>query len=216
MSFAGIDDRDAIEAEMPWAERPLPKTLYKLLGDTAGKFPNHNAVSYQIFSGPTDKAETLTWGQLHERTTQAANLFRSLGIGPKDVVAYVLPNCNETVLALLGGATAGIVNPINPLLDAEQIGSILRETNAKVVVTLRPFPKTDVADKTAEAVALAPNVKTVLEVDLLRYLTPPKSWIVPLIRPKLAVQNHATYLNFNAELAKQPAAGWQASKPRSR
>ncbi|WP_298919977.1 acyl-CoA synthetase [uncultured Roseobacter sp.] len=206
MTFAGIDDRNAIEAEMPWADRPLPKTLYGLLSETAGKFPNHNAVSYQIFSGPTDKAETLTWSALKDQVTQAANLFRSLGIGKDDVVAYILPNANETVLTLLGGAVAGIVNPINPLLDAEQIGSILRETNAKVVVTLRPFPKTDVADKTAEAVALAPNVKTVLEVDLLRYLTPPKSWIVPLIRPKRTVHNHATYLNLRAELAKQPTS----------
>lgn len=204
MSFAGIEDRDAIEAEMPWADRELPKTLYGLLSETAGKFPNHNAVSYQIFSGPKDKAETIKWSALKEQVTQTANLFRSLGITETDVVAYVLPNANETVLALLGGAVAGIVNPINPLLDAEQIGSILRETNAKVVVTLRPFPKTDVADKTAEAVALAPNVTTVLEVDLLRYLTPPKSWIVPLIRPKRTVQNHAKYLDFRAEVARQP------------
>ncbi|GFE51625.1 acyl-CoA synthetase [Roseobacter cerasinus] len=204
MTFAGIDDRNAIEAAMPWADRPLPATLYGMLSQTADRFPNHNAVSYQIFSGPSDKAETLTWSALKDQVTQAANLFRSLGIGENDVVAYVLPNANETVLALLGAAVAGIVNPINPLLDAEQIGSILRETNAKVVVTLRPFPKTDVADKTAEAVALAPNVKTVLEVDLLRYLTPPKSWIVPLIRPKRSVQNQAKYLNFMAEVAKQP------------
>lgn len=203
MTFAGIEDRDAIEALMPWAERPLPKTLYGLLSRTAEKFPGHNAVSYQIFSGPTDKAETITWSALKDQVSQTANLFRSLGIGETDVVAYVLPNANETVLTLLGGAVAGIVNPINPLLDAEQIGSILRETNAKVVVTLRPFPKTDVADKTAEAVALAPNVTTVLEVDLLRYLTPPKSWIVPLIRPKRTVQNNARYLNFSAEVAKQ-------------
>ena len=126
-------------------------------------------------------------------------------MGPTDVVAYVLPNCNETVITLLGGAVAGIANPINPLLEAEQIGSILRETNAKVVVTLRPFPKTDVAEKTAEAVKLAPNVTTVLEVDLCRYLTAPKSWIVPLIRPKLKVTNQATYKNFNSEIAKQPA-----------
>ncbi|MFK7879032.1 acyl-CoA synthetase [Roseobacter sp.] len=204
MSFAGIEDRNAIEAEMPWADRPLPKTLYGLLSETTGKFPDHNAVSYQIFSGPKDKAETLTWTSLKDRVTQTANLFRSLGIGESDVVAYVLPNANETVLTLLGGAVAGIVNPINPLLDAEQIGSILRETQAKVVVTLRPFPKTDVADKTAEAVALAPNVKTVLEVDLLPYITPPKSWIVSLIRPKRTVQNHATYLDFSTEVARQP------------
>ena len=204
MTFAGYDDRNAIEAEMPWDKRPVAKTLYGLLSDTAGRFPGHNAISYQIFSGAKDKAETLTWSQLKDKVTQTANLFRSLGVGKSDVVAYILPNANETVLALLGGATAGIVNPINPLLDAEQIGSILRETKAKVVVTLRPFPKTDVADKAAEAVALAPNVKTVLEVDLLRYLTPPKSWIVPLIRPKRTVQNQAKYMNFMAEIAKQP------------
>lgn len=204
MTFAGMSDRDAIEEEMPWTDRPLPKTLYGLLCQTADKFPDHNAISYQILSGPKDKAETLKWSALKEQVTQAANLFRALGITETDVVAYVLPNANETVLALLGGAVAGIVNPINPLLDTEQIGSILRETNAKVVVTLRPFPKTDVADKTAEAVALAPNVKTVLEVDLLRYLTPPKSWIVPLIRPKRRGQNQARYLDFHAEVAKQP------------
>lgn len=204
MTFVGFEDRNAIEAEMPWDDRELPKTLFGVLSETAGKFPNHNAVSYQIFSGPKDKAETLSWSELKDQTAQAANLFRSLGVGEKDVVAYILPNALETVVTLMGGAVAGIVNPINPLLDAEQIGSILRETGAKVVVTLRPFPKTDVSDKTAEAVALAPNVKTVLEVDLLRYLAPPKSWIVPLIRPKRSVQNQAKYLNFNAELNKHP------------
>jgi acyl-CoA synthetase (AMP-forming)/AMP-acid ligase II len=204
MGYSGIADRDAIEAESAWEDRDLHKTLYGMLSSTASKFPNNNAISYQLFSGPTDHAETLTWQQFHDKSVQAANLFRKLGIGPKDVVAYVLPNTNETAITLVGGAIAGIVNPINPLLDAEQIGAILRETNATVVVTLRPFPKTDVADKTAEAVALAPNVKTVLEVDLHRYLTGLKKVIVPLIRPKRTVQNQATYMNLNAEMAKQP------------
>ncbi len=204
MTFAGIDDRNAIENEMPWEDRKVAKTLWSLLSTTSGKFPDHNAISYQLLSGPKDHAETLSWSQLRGQVARAANLFRSLGVGPTDVVAYVLPNCNETVITLLGGAVAGIANPINPLLDAEQIGSILRETGAKIVVTLRPFPKTDVAEKTAQAVALAPNVKHVLEVDLCRYLTAPKSWIVPLIRPKLTVRNNAEYRNFNAELSKQP------------
>lgn len=206
MSFAGLEDRNAIEAKMPWKDRDLPVTLYQAISKTASEHPDTKAISYQIFSGPKDKAETLNWAVLKDRVTQTANLFRTLGIDEDDVVACVLPNANETVLTLLGGAVAGIVNPINPLLDAEQIGSILRETNAKVVVTLRPFPKTDVAEKTAKAVALAPNVQTVLEVDLLRYLTPPKSWIVPLVRPKPTVQNHARYLSFTAEMAKQPKA----------
>ncbi len=204
MPYAGLEDRNAIVAEMPWEDRDVPVTLYGQLTETTRKFPNHNAISYQILSGPKDKKETFTWTQLHGKVSQAANLFRSIGIGPKDVVAYVLPNCNETVLTLLGGAVAGIAQPINPLLDPEQIASILRETGASVVVTLRPFPKTDVAEKTAQAVKLAPGVHTVLEVDLVRYLSPPKSWIVPLIRPKGLVGNQAKYLNFNAEMDKQP------------
>lgn len=203
MAYAGMEDRNAIEAEMPWENRDVPVTLYGLLSDTTAKFPNHNAMSYQLLSGAKDKAETLTWTGFHSKITQAANLFRSLGVGPTDVVAYVLPNCNETLLTLLGGAVAGVSNPINPLLDPEQIASILRETGASVVVTLRPFPKSDVAEKTAEAVKMAPGVHTVLEVDLVRYLTPPKSWIVPFIRPKGQVGNQAKYLNFNTELDKQ-------------
>ncbi|MGD9865410.1 MAG: acyl-CoA synthetase [Pseudodonghicola sp.] len=207
MSFAGMEDRLAIENEMPWDQRDLPKTLYHMLAGTAHKYPHNRAVSYQLLSGPKDRAETLTWTELLAQTCQAANLFRSLGIHETDVVACILPNCNETLLTILGGAIAGIVNPINPLLEPEQIASILRETNAKVVVTLKPFPKTDIAQKVVEAVRHAPHVNTVLEVDLNRYLTPPKSWIVPLMRPKLegkAMVAHADYLDFRAELKKQP------------
>lgn len=204
MALTSLEDKYAIENVMPWEAREVPKTLYGQISDTAGKFPNHSAISYQLFSGPQDKAFTLSWSALKDKVTQAANLFRSLGVGENDVVAYVLPNCNETVVTLLGGAVAGIVNPINPLLEPEQIGSILRETDAKVVVTLRPFPKTDVAEKVAEAVRHAPNVTTVLEVDLVGYLTGLKRMIVPMIRPKLQAEKHADYKSFSAELAKQP------------
>jgi len=203
--FANLADVKAIEQELPWPESQPATTLYELLTNTKNKFPNHNAVSYQLFSGEGDKAETLTWSQLHGKVTQTANLFRSLGITETDSVAYVLPNCNETVLTLLGGCVAGIANPINPLLEPEQISAILRETGAKAVVTVKAFPKTDVAQKVAEAVGHAPNVKHVIEVDLLRYLTGLKKLIVPLIRPKNPSNHHAKIIDFNAEIAKQPA-----------
>ena len=200
-TFTSLADRNAIEAEGPWTDRDLPVTNYELLTRTRDRFGDRNAVSFQILSGPRDKAETLTWNALHAKTTQAANLFRRLGVGETDVVAFLLPNATETVITLLGATVAGIANPVNPLLEAEQIGAILRETGAKVLVTLKAFPKTDVAQKAAEAVALAPNVETVLEVDLNRYLTPPKSWIVPLIRPKVDARHKARVLDFNREMA---------------
>ncbi len=200
--FRNKADITAIENQMPWADRNLPATMYGFLTSTRDRFPDRPAVSYQLLSGPKDKAETLTWSELHGLTTQTANLLRSLGVGEGDVVAYLMPNCNETVLALLGGMVAGIVNPINPLLDPNQIAAILRETGAKVLVTLKAFPKAEVAGKAAKALTMAPDVTTVLEVDLNRYLTPPKSWIVPLLRPKVAVTHKAQVLDFNAEIAK--------------
>ena len=81
MTFASVAERDAIEAEMPWEARGVPTTLYGQLEKTAKAHPDRPAVSYQLLSGPGDPAETLSWRELFERSTQAANLFRSLGIG---------------------------------------------------------------------------------------------------------------------------------------
>ena len=204
-SFATLADLQAIEAESAWADRALPASIYGFLSDTAATHGSRPAISFQLLSDPKAPSQTLTWQALHGRVTQAANLFRSLGVGEGDVVAYILPNALETAITLLAGATAGIVNPINPLLEPEQIAAILRETRAKVVVTLKAFPKTDLPQKVAQALNNAPNVKHVLEVDLNGYLTPPKSWIVPLVRPKNPARHTARILDFNAECRKHPS-----------
>ncbi|SDX33280.1 acyl-CoA synthetase [Litoreibacter albidus] len=203
-NFATKADRDAIQAESAWEDRDLPRTMYQFLTATKDKFGERDAFSYQLTSGAKDKNETLSWNELHGKCCQAANMFRELGVGENDVVAYILPNASETAFTLIGGSIAGIVNPINPLLEPEQISAILRETNAKVVVTLKAFPKTDLAQKVAEAVGYAPNVKTVLEIDLLRYLSGIKKFIVPFIRPKVPSSHHAKVLDFCAEMKKQP------------
>ena len=204
MTFASRQDALDIENETSWGARKRPATLYQMLRDTVEAFPDRPAVSYQLLSGAADPSQTLTWQQFHEQVCRAANLFRDLKINETDVVALVLPNTLETAIATIGAAIAGIVNPINPLLEPEQIGAILRETDAKVVVTLKAFPKTDIAQKTVEAVRHAPHVHTVLEIDLNRYLTPPKSWIVPLIRPKNPGNHHADVKCFNTEMQKHP------------
>ena len=102
--YATMEDRNAIEAEMPWGDRDLPDTLYGLLSETAGRHGERDAFTFQMFSDPKAPAETLNWGQLLEKSTQAANLFRSLGVGETDVVAVLLPNCTEAGLTYLGGA----------------------------------------------------------------------------------------------------------------
>ena len=199
--FSSIEDRARVESE-PYAARDVPATIYQAVTRTQERFGSRPAVSFQLLSDPHSRSCTLTWTELHERVTEAANLFRDLGVGPGDCVAYLLPNCPEAVVTLLGGATAGIVNPINPLLEAEHIAGILRETRAKVLVTLKAFPKTDVAQKAADAVALAPNVKSILQVDLNRYLAPPKKWLVPLLRPRIKAAHKARVMDFEVAVAR--------------
>ncbi|TRD15400.1 acyl-CoA synthetase [Palleronia caenipelagi] len=204
MTFANIDDLKRIEAVGPWESRDLPKTIWQMLGQTAAAHGQHPAMTFQLLSDVDAPKETLSWSELQAQVAQTANLFRSLGVGPEDKVAFLLPNCSEVNVVYLAGMVAGVVNPINPLLEPGQISAILRETEAKVLVTLRAFPKTDLAQKAAEAVKDAPNVKHVLEVDLHRYLTGLKKLIVPLIRPKVSVTHHAKVQDFNKARAAQP------------
>jgi fatty-acyl-CoA synthase len=204
-SFATSADLRAIEAEMPWAERGQARSIHDYLTRAKTRHGDRPAISFQLLSGPATKKTTLTWAALHAQVTQAANLFRALGVGEKDTVAFILPNTMETAVTFLAGAVAGIVNPINPLLEPEKIASILRETNAKVVVTLKAFPKTDLAQKVSEAVQFAPNVKTVLEVDLVPNLAGLKRLIVPWVRPKNPKQHRADVKDFRAEAARMPA-----------
>ena len=196
--FVDVAARDALEAEMDYSLRDLPRTVFQALSRTRDVHPDRKAISFQLFSAPDAPARSLNWTELHERVTETTNLFRSLGIGERDVVAYMLPNCLETPVVLLAGATAGIVNPINPLLEPEQIAGILRETGAKVLVTLYSFPKSDIAQMAALAVAMAPGVETVLEVDLNRYLTGIKRLLVPMMRPKMPTRHHAKVMDFEA------------------
>ncbi len=201
--IATLADKRAVEAEMPWQDRWRARTLLQQLGETAQRFPERTALSFQLRSGPGDKVVSLTWAALKSEVVRTANLLRRLGVGPADVVAFVLPNGIEAAVVLLAGATAGIVLPINPLMTPEHMAGILRDTRAKVVVTLAAFPKSDVAQKVGEAVALAPGVETVLEVDLARYLAPPLAWIVPFVRPKHRPRHRAKVMGLRRAMARE-------------
>lgn len=122
-----------------------------------------------------------------------------------DTVAYLLPSTHDTLITMLGGMTAGKVAPINSTLEPAHISALLRETGAKVLVTLKSFPKSDLTQQAHNAVAEAPNVKTVVEIDLLPNLSGVKKLIVPMVRPKVNVTHKAQVLDFHKELSNQPA-----------
>ena len=65
--FASIADRDAIENEVAWDARDVPATVYGSLTRTKNAHGDGKAISFQLTSGPKDKAETLTWRQVIRR-----------------------------------------------------------------------------------------------------------------------------------------------------
>jgi acyl-CoA synthetase (AMP-forming)/AMP-acid ligase II len=203
-TIATLADARAIEAQPIESQWNAP-SLYAMLQATAAAYPQRPAVSFQLRSGPKDRAATLDWSAFLGEVNRTANLFRSLGIGPQDTVAILLPNTPETAITLLAGMTAGIVSPINPLLEAEQIASLLRETGAKVLVTLKPFVKTDVAQKAAEAVRNAPDCKVILEIGLAHHLDAPLRWIAPLLAPRRSAAGAARVLDLAEECSRHRA-----------
>lgn len=201
VTVATIADKRAVEAEMPVERRWEARTPYEQLARTAAAYPDRPAISFQLRSAPGDKAVRLDWEAFRAEVTQAANALRRLGIGPEDTVAYILPNGVEAPVAFIAGATAGIVAPINPLLTPEHMGALLRELRAKVVVTLAPFPKTEVAQTVAAAIASAPSVETVLTVDLRPYLPMLLGFAAALARPKVTWPKRVRVLDWRQTLA---------------
>jgi fatty-acyl-CoA synthase len=162
---------DILELEKtPLASQPVPAHTLALLERGMARNPQALALRF-VFSGerPTESVD-FTYQQLLGRCYQTANMLHELGVGPTDVVSYVLPNLPETHFTLWGGQAAGIVNPINPLLEPASIADILNAAGTKVLVTLRAFPKTDIWQKVAAVAPLVPSLKTVIVVDLLPYL----------------------------------------------
>ena len=50
--IATLADKRAVEAEMPWQERWRARTLYEQLRETAARFPERPALTFQLRSGP--------------------------------------------------------------------------------------------------------------------------------------------------------------------
>jgi len=163
-------DVEAIE-QIPLGERTLPESTYAMLRRSARRHPDKIAVRFFLRGAAYERSVDWTFKELLGRITQAANLFHSLGVRRGDVVSYLLPNLPETHAVLWGAEAAGIANPINPLLDAEAIADLMRAAETKVLVTLAPFPGTDLWAKVARIQHQVPSLETILQVDLTQHLT---------------------------------------------
>ncbi|KVA56871.1 acyl-CoA synthetase [Burkholderia cepacia] len=146
--IATQDDVLAIEA--PGLPPDLPASTYEMICAGAAIDPSAPALSFFMTADGHRDAECWTYRELVRDITRTANMFARLGVNSQSVIAYVLPNLPETHFVIWGGQATGIVCAINPLLEGEAIGQLLKAAGASVLVTLAPFPGTDLWQKVAD------------------------------------------------------------------
>ena len=159
-----LEDVESFEA-VPLEERirGLRRT-YDVIARGAVRYGDAPAFAF-VPEGDHDLPEkNISYRELFVRVTRAANLFHARGIGPGDVVAYMLPNRIETHVTLWAAETAGVACAIGMTLEAEQIASILVAAGAKVLVTVGPSWGNNVWQKVLAARALAKHVETLVLV----------------------------------------------------
>ena len=159
-----LADIEAIEA-VP-IERRLEglDSTYDAIARTAQRSPDAVALAFVPNGDSEAAAQEVTYRQLLHKVTQAANAFHALGVGPNDVVSYVLPNLLETHYTIWGGEAAGIVNAVNPLLEPDHIAHILNAVETKVLVTLGPTLGASLWQKVDAIRKRVPSLRTVLVV----------------------------------------------------
>lgn len=137
---------------------------YDLIRHGTSIDPDAPAISF-FFSGENYEDPTrVTYRELLTRITQTANLFYDLGVGSRDVISYLLPNLPQTHYVLWGGEAAGIVNPINPMLEPSTIREICQAAGTKVLVALGQFEGSDIWEKVLAIRQDLPDLKAIIRV----------------------------------------------------
>lgn len=109
------------------AER-TPNLLHELVWRAAARFPAD--------AGLIAGSRTWSYAELETAIRSAARGFLERGLARHDRVAVYLPKTLESVAAMFGASAAGgSFVPVNPVLKGDQVGHILRDSGAKLLVT---------------------------------------------------------------------------------
>jgi len=97
---------------------------------------NGDKVAFHWVGEPVDDKRTITYAQLKDEVSQAANALTSLGVRAGDRVAIYLPMIPETVVAMLACARIGAPHTVVfGGFSSDALASRLTDCHAKVVIT---------------------------------------------------------------------------------
>ena len=149
--------------------RPLEEALtvrstYEIFRNSAAAFGAKPALTFLRTGDPGDTPIRWSYAELLAGIHQTANALHRLGVGPDDAIAVLLPGCLEYHLALWGGAAAGIVQPLNPLLTDEKLVSLMIAGRAKVLIAYGSDAESGMWSKAMRLRSQVPTLTTVLRV----------------------------------------------------
>jgi acyl-CoA synthetase (AMP-forming)/AMP-acid ligase II len=116
--------------DVTWSDVQVTEAVLRHAGRLADRVAVVDGVSGRSY----------TYGQLRSLTRRFAGGLGARGIGRGDVVALLSPNVPEYPIAFHGTCTAGgVATTLNPLYTAEEIGFQLRDSGARMIVTVPPL-----------------------------------------------------------------------------
>ncbi|KVE23546.1 acyl-CoA synthetase [Burkholderia singularis] len=186
--IANQADVIAIEASGPPAD--LPASTYEMICRGAAIDPSAHALSFFLRADDHRNAARWTYRELVRDITRTANFFTRLGVRRDTVVAYILPNLPETHFVIWGGEAAGIVCAINPLLESAAIAELLNAAQVEVLVTLAPFPGTDLWPKVQPVLERVGTLRHLVLVNLADRVRAPKRFVARLLQLRECARLH--------------------------
>ncbi|HEX6372563.1 MAG TPA: amino acid adenylation domain-containing protein [Longimicrobium sp.] len=106
---------------------PHGSTVHATFAAVAERDPSRVALSWD--------GGTMTYGELHARSSRLANHLRALGVAADEPVALVMDRSTELVVAILAILKAGgAYVPVNPQYPRSRVELMLADCGARVVV----------------------------------------------------------------------------------
>jgi hypothetical protein len=136
----GLADVEAIERIPLESRLKIVDISQRVALGLAARGPDETAIFY-VPDGDVDRpAVEVPFSELRRNIGRSASLLRARGIGRYDVVAVLLPAVPTIYWSIIGAMAAGIVFPVNWMLEPRHVLHLIKEANAKAVIALGPTP----------------------------------------------------------------------------
>jgi fatty-acyl-CoA synthase len=158
-----VADVERLEA-IPLEQLLTVQSTYEIFRNSAQAFGSKTALTFLKTADPNDEPLRMSYAELFAGINQAANLLHRLGVQSGDAIAILLPACLDYHLALWGGEAAGIVQPLNPLLNEDKLVSLMTAAKAKVLIAYGADGDADMWGKAQRLKEAVPSLRHVVRV----------------------------------------------------